>query len=101
MTNISEGYLEAPDGCVAIAAAEIVAAAHGLPSPELPESATAWVAAHGGQLGKGDVQLALKAVERVQGEESELAELWDDADDPGWTDSIEDLTARLHAAAGS
>lgn len=41
----------------------------------------------------------MEAVERVAGEKSELAELWDDADDPEWRESFENLAERLHRAA--
>lgn len=57
-----------------------------------------WVTAHGRELGTEDVELALQAVERVAGEESELAELWDDADEPEWRDSLGEFSERLRAA---
>lgn len=44
------------------------------------------------------MELALEAVGKVAGEDSELAELWDDADEPEWRESIEDLSERLRAA---
>jgi hypothetical protein len=42
------------------------------------------VTAHGAEVTAEDVELALEAVGRVAGDESELAELWDDADEPEW-----------------
>jgi hypothetical protein len=42
--------------------------------------------------------MALEAVERVAGEKSELGELWDDADEPEWRESLEDLAERLRTA---
>jgi hypothetical protein len=42
--------------------------------------------------------MAVEAVERVAGEKSELAELWDDADEPEWRESLDDLTERLRVA---
>jgi hypothetical protein len=57
-----------------------------------------WVTAHGAELGPEDVELALQAVARVAGEESELAELWDDADEPEWRESLTELAERLQAA---
>jgi len=56
------------------------------------------VTAHGPEIGPEDVELALQAVERVAGEDSELAELWDDADEPEWRESLADLSERLRAA---
>jgi len=44
------------------------------------------------------VELALEAVRRIAGEESELAELWDDADEPEWRESVDDLAERLRTA---
>jgi hypothetical protein len=98
LTNAGDGYLEAPDGSVAIAAAEITSASQGNPPGDLPENVATWVTAHGQQLGAEDVELALQAVERVAGEKSELAELWDDADEPEWRESLGDLSERLRAA---
>jgi hypothetical protein len=48
-------YLELPDGSVAIAAAEVIAAAVGNPSPSLPASVTRWVDAHGASVADADV----------------------------------------------
>jgi hypothetical protein len=96
-TSNIESYLEAPEGSIAVAAAEIVAASAGRPAADLPDEATDWVAAHAGHLGPTDVSLALAALARVSGEDSELAELWAEAEDPGWEQSIQDLAARLQS----
>ena len=88
-------YLEASRGSTAVAAAEIISTSQGNPPGDLPENVTSWVAAHGAELGPEDVELALQAVERVAGDESELAELWDDADEPEWRESLDDLAQRL------
>lgn len=98
LTATGDGYIEAPDGSAAVAAAEITAAAQGNPPGDLPEDVTTWVTAHGSGLTAEDVQLALVAVERVAGTESELAELWDDADEPEWKESLDNLSERLRAA---
>ena len=98
LTSAGDGYVEAPDGSVAIAAAEVISACQGNPSGDLPENVATWVAAHGAELGSDDVELAIQSVERVAGEDSELAELWDDADEPEWRESLEDLSERLRAA---
>ncbi|MGX1162386.1 uncharacterized protein DUF4259 [Arthrobacter sp. SLBN-100] len=57
-----------------------------------------WVTAHGAELTAEDAQLALEAVEWVAAEESELAELWDEADEPEWKESLDNLSERLRAA---
>lgn len=98
LTAVGDGYIEAPEGSVAVAAAEITAAAQGNPHGDLPEDVATWVTAHGTELTAEDAQLALGAVERVAGEESELAELWDETDEPEWRESLEDLSERLRAA---
>ena len=91
-------YLEAPDGSTAVAAAEIISTSQGNPPGEVPENVTSWLATYGSELGPDDVELALRAVKRVASEESELAELWDDADEPEWRESLDDLADRLRAA---
>ncbi len=95
---MNDGYVEAPEGSVAIAAADITAACQGNPSGDLPENVVDWLTAHGAELTAGDVELALEAVGRVAGEESELAELWDEADEAEWRESLEDLSERLRSA---
>lgn len=92
-------YLESPEGSVAIAAAEVVAAAAGSPATSLPASVTSWVEARGASVADTDVILALAALVRVTGENSELAELWAEGDDREWSQSIEDLRRRLSTAA--
>lgn len=42
--------------------------------------------------------MAVKAGERVAGEKSELAELCDDADEPEWRESLDDLTEQPRVA---
>ena len=92
-------YLESPDGSVAIAAAEVIAAAVGNPAPSLPASVTKWVDAHGSSVAGADVVLALAALARVTAENSELADLWAESDDHEWSQSVEDLRSRLSTAA--
>jgi hypothetical protein len=98
LTKADTGYLEAQEGSVAVAAAEITSACQGSSLEDLPENVASWVTAHGAELGPEDVELALQAVARVAGDESELAELWDDADEPEWRESLTELSERLQAA---
>lgn len=98
LEKTGDGYVGAPEGSVAVAAAEVIAASQGRPPGELPENVADWVTGHGAEITAEDVEMAVDAVERVAGEESELAELWDDADEPEWRESLEDLTERLRAA---
>ncbi|MDQ0869539.1 hypothetical protein QFZ70_002012 [Arthrobacter sp. V1I9] len=92
------GYIEAPEGSIAIAAADITAACQGNLSGDLPENVADWVTAHGAELTAEDVEMALVAVQRIAGEKSELAELWDDLDEPEWRESLDDLSERLRLA---
>jgi Domain of unknown function (DUF4259) len=98
LAKAGNGYIEAPEGSIAIAAADITAACQGHPSGELPENVADWETAHGREITAEDVELALEAVERVAGEKSELAELWDDADEPEWREPLDDLAERLRTA---
>ncbi|MFC4394683.1 DUF4259 domain-containing protein [Arthrobacter sedimenti] len=97
LAKAGDRYVEAPDGAIALAAAEVTAASQGNPLGDLPENVTDWVTAHGLEITAEDVEMAVEAVERVAAEKSELAELWDDADEPEWRESLDDLTERLRA----
>ncbi|GAB3557824.1 hypothetical protein GCM10027405_03310 [Arthrobacter alkaliphilus] len=98
LSNAGAEYVAAPDGSIAIAAAEITSAAQGNPAVDLRDNAASWVAAHGAEIGPEDVELAVQAVTMVTGEDSELAELWDDAEEPEWRESLSDLSERLREA---
>ena len=103
----SDEELESDDGAAALAAAEVVAAAAGRPLKAVAMGssgphALAWAASHAG-VGQDDfVDLALEALDRVEGAASELAELWSAEDSPGagasgreWHSEVEDLRNRL------
>jgi hypothetical protein len=98
LVKAGDGYVQAPEGSVVIVAVDITAACQGNPSGDLPENVADCVTAHGAELTPEDVELALEAVGRVAGDESELAELWDDANEPEWRESLEDLSERLRTA---
>ena len=90
----AEEYVEAPESCNALAAAEIVAAARGRLGASLPTEAAAWIAANAHVVDDQMLALARAAVERV-GADSELKELWDEAADPAWAAAVAELRARL------
>lgn len=98
LAKAGDRYVEAPDGAIALAAAEVTAASQGNPLGDLPENVTDWVTVHGPEITAEDVEMAVEAVERVAGEKSELAEMWDDADEPEWRESLDGLTERLRSA---
>ena len=91
-------YLEAPDGCWVLAAAEIIAAMLGHASTDLPEPLPTMIA----QLPAGAdpelVERTRAAVDRVLAEDSELRELWAETDDfDAWTSAVAELKTRLVA----
>ena len=99
--------LGSEEGTQALAAAEVVAAAAGRPLRAIPMGssgphALAW-ARDRGAAGKADlVELALEAVDRVEGPASELRELWSAEEDQGdgasareWFAAVDDLRDRL------
>ncbi len=91
---IDADYLEAPEAAQALAAAEIVAAALGKPSPRLDIEVADW-AAEEEDGAKERRQSAILALDRVR-EDSELQELWQDADEYSvWLASINETMARL------
>ena len=71
-----------------------LAAAHGKAAADLPKEVTAWEDAHGNAVSGDLLDLARRAVREVAGG-GELRELWDEADDPGWSASVRDLDSRL------
>ena len=91
----TDAYVEADEAAVAIAAAEVIAAVGGRPRSELPPEVTAWIARSSLVLDAEHAEAATAAVERVRAAESELAELWDEAEDSRWRDDLDDLAERL------
>lgn len=88
-------YLEAPEGSIALAASEVVAAAVGRGGPALPEAVGAWIEANRNSIGPDEVTLALAAVDRVLADGSELLELWAETGEPTWNDGVQQLRSRL------
>jgi hypothetical protein len=97
----STGFLDAHEGCEALAACEVVARLRGNPGYRNPytEVMDKWVKEHPSPPSTQLVEQALQAIDRVQGEGSELRELWDGQ--PRWLDALEDLRQRLQGQASS
>lgn len=91
-------YLDAGEGAVAVAAATVVAAGLGLRRDGLSDEVTAWLDDHSRLVQPADAALAVRALERVLAERSEIAELWDEAGDASWRASIRALQADLNRA---
>ena len=91
-------YLEAPTGSMALAAAEVIAALRGKPSPKLPPEVSEWNDAHKLAVSDELSRLARTAVGRVRNSESsELAQLWSDSDEMAnlWHAELDNLLERL------
>ena len=95
---VGADYLEAPEACVALVAAEVVAALKGKPAAGLPREAASWVRSHQVQINDDLVRLALQATQRVE-TQSELLELWQESEElNSWMATIKDLERRLGVA---
>jgi len=91
-------YLEAPDCCIALAAAEVVAALRGSTGTSLPQDVSAWARSTALRPDDALLDAARQAVGRI-GERSELKELWQDSDHfDVWMQAVRDLETRLGAA---
>lgn len=94
VTEVSEDYLDASDCCAALAAAEVVAALAGDPSPSLPKEVISWLSAHHGA--EAAVQKKAKHAVRAILADSELRELWEEVDEfDQWYATSRDLLQRL------
>ena len=93
---IGAGYVEAPEGSAAIAAAEAIAAAIGKPPATLPAGLAAWAVKQSKPEAQAQLPLARQAVARVaRGERSELRELWSESNIGAWQAAVADLEKRL------
>jgi hypothetical protein len=90
-----DAYFEVDECSAVLAAAELVAAAHGKGDERLDEDASAWLNENRASASRVDAQLARRAVERVFGA-SELRELWDEnGPDTEWHQGVRELLRRL------
>ncbi|HEY9105723.1 MAG TPA: DUF4259 domain-containing protein [Roseateles sp.] len=95
---LADGYLEAPECSMAVAAAEVVAAAKGRPPKSFPRELSSWLE----HQQKAEIAklapVAAKAVLRVlNGPRSELLELWQEnrKQFPAWSGHMRNLITRL------
>jgi len=96
--NLPQGdYLDADVGVEAVAAAEVVAAMLGreLERSSYNEAAIDWIARTAGEVRPALADLAVRALGRVTGPNSELVDLWDEAGSVSWRASIEARKASL------
>jgi hypothetical protein len=88
-------YLDSDAGAEALVAAELVAVIRGLDVERSPYNETAldWVARTSPAADQALVELATTALDRVVAANSELAELWDEAESTSWRGSVESRKA--------
>lgn len=91
--------LDSDLACEALAACEVLARLRGHPGYQnaFTEVVDAWVSAHPLEPSAGLLARASAAIDRILGENSELRELWDEADGVAWRAAVEDLRLRLRA----
>lgn len=92
--DLKNDYLEAPECCIAICAAEVTAGLLGNPEDDLPDEVMEWM---DGQPDPSEVliKLAKNALNEVL-KNSELKELWEETDDyEEWREIVLDIRDRL------
>lgn len=93
---IQEDYLEVDEGIIAIAGAETIAAIVGCPANTLPEEVVSYANRMKPLPSSELIQRAIDVLDRVMGDNSELKELWQEADEfERWQAQIQELQHRL------
>ena len=95
--DLGDGYIESPDGCIALAAAEVVLAMLGKARSGLPRIAVDWSERVATLPESSNLRgRALTAVQQLLSEQSELRELWEEGDDYAeWKRDLEHLVKQL------
>jgi hypothetical protein len=95
---LGEGYLDADVGAVAVAAAQVVVWVRDpglVPASAYGESIVTWLLTDQPEADEPLAAIARVAIERVRGADSELADLWTEAEDPAWEASLDEIGAAL------
>ena len=88
--------VEAPDASAAIAAAEVVAASLGKPSPALPADLKAWLAGQPRAQIASQAALANRALTKIEdARQSELRQLWSEGKANRWLNNVQALQTRI------
>ncbi|HVL07010.1 MAG TPA: DUF4259 domain-containing protein [Acidimicrobiales bacterium] len=100
-TMDSDGWLEAPDGARAVAAAVVVAAGFDGHMADLPDDVVAWLHAHPDAGTLADARLAMDALVRIAGPDSELRDIrLAGPEGPAWVEQVARLGYRLSRVVG-
>ncbi|MGI8984619.1 MAG: DUF4259 domain-containing protein [Acidimicrobiales bacterium] len=100
-TTDRDDWLEMPEGARAVAAAAVVATSFDGYGADLPAEVTAWLTYHPDAATPADARLAMDALVRIGGADSELRELWLAAPEaPAWIEGIARLGYRLAIVVG-
>jgi len=92
-------YIEATDGEIILAAAEIIQAIKNKPGAGLPENALNWINTHDTLDVSSLAKKAITMIDRVLSDNSELRELWEENEDeyPKWYAHITELRSKLNS----
>ncbi len=96
---VGAGYLEVDAAVIALAACEVLARLQGRQGYSDPytEPADVWVASHPIAPPPELIARASAAIDRVLAPDSELREVWDEADGEAWRAAVEELRGRVQA----
>lgn len=96
---INSEFIERPDGETAVAAAEVIAAAGGQASTELPAELGTWLQQQPGESIAALLPQAREAIERVKDRKvSELSQNWSEQKGSLWSRRVAELETRLARA---
>lgn len=96
---INSEFIERPDGETAVAAAEVIAAAGGQASAELPAELSTWLQQQPADSIAALLPQAREAIERVKDRKvSELSQNWSEQKGSQWSRRVAELEARLARA---
>lgn len=94
--EFEEDYIEAPEACNALAAAEIVLALLGKPRENLPEEAGNWVNKNSSLNAAPLKSKAINYLAKILSENSELKELWAESDEyQAWENDVNSIKVQL------
>jgi Domain of unknown function (DUF4259) len=93
---LNSEFIEVDDGAVAVAAAEVIAAARGKPAADLPAELSAWLEQQSKPAIAALASKAREALERVRDPKvSELQQLWAENSKSRWPARVREVESRL------